>query len=109
MAAVGSRVTAPRTLSVAAGHEGDASGLPDLRGDWYVPRLKIERRQIGYFLAVRDGLLRALPMRARNRVPSPIGSGVSNSTPAMAGLNDGSLRESATVSNTCSTGAAMRT
>ena len=32
----------------------------------------------------------ALPMRARNRVPSPIGSGVSNSTPAMAGLNDGS-------------------
>ena len=51
----------------------------------------------------------ALPMRARNRAPNPIGSGVSNSTPAMAGLNDGSLRESATVSNTCSTGAAMRT
>ena len=51
----------------------------------------------------------ALPMRARNRVPNPIGSGVSNSTPAIAGLNDGSLRESATVSNTCSTGAAMRT
>jgi hypothetical protein len=51
----------------------------------------------------------ALPMRARNRVPSPIGSGVSNSTLVMAGLNDGSLRESATVSNTCSTGAAMRT
>ena len=51
----------------------------------------------------------ALPMRVRNRVPNPIGSGVSNSTPAMAGLNDGSLRESATVSNTCSTGAVMRT
>ena len=51
----------------------------------------------------------ALPMRARNSVPSPIGSGVSNSTRAMAGLNDGSLRESETVSNTCSTGAAMRT
>ena len=50
----------------------------------------------------------ALPMRARNRVPSPIGSGVSNSTPVMAGLNDGSLRESAAVSNTRSTGAAMR-
>jgi len=51
----------------------------------------------------------ALPMRARNRVPSPIGSGVSNSTLVIAGLNDGSLRVSATVSNTCSTGATMRT
>ena len=48
MVAVGSRVTAPCTLSVAAGHEGDAFGLPDLRGDWYVRRLKIERRQIDY-------------------------------------------------------------
>jgi len=38
----------------------------------------------------------ALPMRARNRVPTPMGSGVSNSIPAIAGLNDGSLRESAT-------------
>jgi hypothetical protein len=28
----------------------------------------------------------ALPMRVRNRVPSPIGSGVSNSTPAIAGV-----------------------
>ncbi len=63
MAAVGSRVTAPSTLSVAAGHERDAFGLPDLSGDWYVPRLKIERRQIDYFLAVRDGLLRAIRVR----------------------------------------------
>ncbi len=46
----------------------------------------------------------ALPMRARNRVPGPMGSGVSNSTPAIAGLNDGSLRESAAKSNTSSTG-----
>ena len=38
----------PCTLSVAAGHEGDAFGLPDLRGDWYVRRLKIEHRQIDY-------------------------------------------------------------
>ena len=63
MVAVGSRVTAPCTLSVAVGHERDAFGLPDLRGDWYVPRPKIERRQIGYFLAVRDGLLRAIRVR----------------------------------------------
>jgi hypothetical protein len=34
--------------------------------------------------------LPALPMRARNRVPSPMGSGVSISAPAIAGLNDGS-------------------
>ena len=46
----------------------------------------------------------ALPMRARNRVPRRIGSGVSNSAPVIAGLNDGSLRESATKSNTSSTG-----
>jgi len=50
----------------------------------------------------------AFPMRARNRVPSPMGGGVSSSTPVMAGLNDGSLRVSATVSNTRPTGAAMR-
>ena len=48
MVAVVSRVTAQYTLSVAAGHEGDASGLPGLRGDWYVRRLKIERRQIDH-------------------------------------------------------------
>jgi hypothetical protein len=46
--AVVSRVTARCTLSVVAGHEGDAFGLPDLRGDWYVRRLKIERRQIDH-------------------------------------------------------------
>ena len=48
MVAVVSRVTAPCTLSVVAGYEGDAFGLPDLRGDWYAPRLKIEHRQIDY-------------------------------------------------------------
>jgi hypothetical protein len=46
--AVGSRVTAQRTLSVVAGYEWDAFGLPDLCGDWYVRRLKIEHRQIDY-------------------------------------------------------------
>ncbi len=46
--AVGSRVTAQCTLSVVADYEGDAFGLPDLRGDWYVRRLKIEHRQIDY-------------------------------------------------------------
>jgi hypothetical protein len=51
----------------------------------------------------------ALPIRARNRAPSPMGGGVSNSTSLMAGLNDGSLRESAAVSNTRSIGAAIRT
>jgi hypothetical protein len=45
----------------------------------------------------------AFPMRARNRVPSPMGGRVSSSTPVIAGLNDGSLRESATMSNTCPT------
>ena len=63
VAAVGSRVTARRTLSVVAGYKRDAFGLPDLSGDWYAPRLKIERRQIGYFLAVRDGFLRAIRIR----------------------------------------------
>jgi len=51
----------------------------------------------------------AFPMCARNRVPSPTGAGVSSSTLVMAGLNEGSLRESATVSKTRSSGAAMRT
>jgi hypothetical protein len=46
----------------------------------------------------------ARPMRARNRVPRPMGNGVSNSTPDIAGLYCGSLRESATKSNTSSTG-----
>lgn len=53
--------------------------------------------------------IRALPMRARNLVPGPMGSGVSSSTSVIAGLNAGSFRESATVSNTNSNGAAMRT
>ena len=48
MVAVGSRVAAPCTLSVAADYEWVAFGLPDLRGDWHVRRLKIERRQIDY-------------------------------------------------------------
>ena len=60
MVAAGSRVTAQCTLSVVADYEWDAFGLPDLRGDWYVRPLKIENRQIGYFLAVRDGLLWAI-------------------------------------------------
>src|SRR5665647_1815050 len=51
----------------------------------------------------------AFPICARKRVPSSMGSGVSSSTPVMAGLKDGSLRESATVSNTRSSCAAMRT
>ncbi len=46
--AVGSRVTAPCTLSVVADYEWDAFGLPDLRTDWYVRRLAIEHRQIDY-------------------------------------------------------------
>jgi hypothetical protein len=50
----------------------------------------------------------ALPMRARNLVPRLIGSGVSNPTPAIAGLYCGSLRESATKSNTSSTGRSIR-
>jgi hypothetical protein len=44
--AVGSRVTAQCTLSVVAGYEWDAFGLPDLRTDWYVRGLAIEHRQI---------------------------------------------------------------
>jgi hypothetical protein len=48
------------------------------------------------------------PMRARNRVPSPTGGGVSSSAPVMAGLDDGSLRVSATVADTCPAGAATR-
>jgi len=37
-----------------------------------------------------------------------MGGAVSSSTPVIAGLNDGSLRESATMSNTCPTGAVIR-
>jgi hypothetical protein len=44
--AAGSRITAPCTLSVAADYEWDAFGLPDLRSDWQVLRLKIEHTQI---------------------------------------------------------------
>lgn len=49
-----------------------------------------------------------LAMRARNLVPRPMGSAVSNSTVAMAGSKDGSRRDSATVSKTVSGGAAIR-
>ena len=48
MVAVGSRVTAQCTLSVVADYERDAFGLPGLRSDWYVHRLKIEHRQINH-------------------------------------------------------------
>ena len=44
--AAGSRVTAQCMLSVVADYEWDAFGLPDLRSDWYVRRLKIEHTQI---------------------------------------------------------------
>jgi hypothetical protein len=44
--AAGSRLTARCTLSVVADYEWDAFGLPDLRSDWYVRRLKIENRQV---------------------------------------------------------------
>jgi hypothetical protein len=44
--AAGSRLTAQCMLSVVADYEWDAFGLPDLRSDWYVRRLKIEHRQI---------------------------------------------------------------
>jgi hypothetical protein len=43
---VGSRVTAQCTLSVVAGYEWGAFGLPDLRTDWHVRGLAIEHRQI---------------------------------------------------------------
>jgi hypothetical protein len=46
--AAGSRVTAQCTFSVVADYEWDAFGLPDLRTDWHVRRLRIERRQIDY-------------------------------------------------------------
>jgi hypothetical protein len=44
--AAGSRFTAQCMLSVVADYEWDAFGLPDLRSDWYVRRLKIEHSQI---------------------------------------------------------------
>jgi hypothetical protein len=53
--AVASRVTAQCTLSVVAGYEWDAFGLPDLRTDWYVRRLAIEHRQIDYALSSPGG------------------------------------------------------
>ena len=46
---------------------------------------------------------------SQHREGLPGGSAVSNSTPAIAGLNDGSLRVSATMPNTRTAGAAMRT
>ena len=46
--AAGSRLTAQCMLSVVADYEWDAFGLPDLRSDWYVHRLKIEHRQIDH-------------------------------------------------------------
>ncbi len=48
MVAAGSRVTVQCALSVVGDYEWDAFGLPDLRSDWYVHRLKIEHRQINY-------------------------------------------------------------
>jgi hypothetical protein len=47
LVAAGSRVTAQCILSVMADYEWDAFGLPDLRNDWQVRRLRIEHRQIG--------------------------------------------------------------
>jgi hypothetical protein len=44
--AAGPRLTAQCMLSVVADYEWDAFGLPDLRSDWYVRRLKIEHSQI---------------------------------------------------------------
>jgi hypothetical protein len=61
--AAGSRVTAQCTLSVVADYEWDAFGLPDLRTDWYVPRLAIEHRPIDELPAVREGLLSATRAR----------------------------------------------
>jgi len=55
--AAGSRVTAQCTLSVVAGYEWDAFGLPDLRTDWYVRRLAIEHRQIDDALSSPAGAL----------------------------------------------------
>jgi hypothetical protein len=42
----GSRITAQCMLSVVADYEWDAFGLPDLRSDWRVLRLKIEHTHI---------------------------------------------------------------
>jgi hypothetical protein len=44
--AAGSRITAPSTLSVVADYEWDAFGLPDLRRDWQVLRLKVEHTRL---------------------------------------------------------------
>ena len=44
--AAGARLTAQCMLSVVADYEWDAFGLPDLRSDWHVRRLKIEHSQI---------------------------------------------------------------
>jgi hypothetical protein len=49
MIATGSRLTVQCTLSVMADYEWEAFGLPDLRRDWCVRRLKIEYRQVGHF------------------------------------------------------------
>ena len=75
MVAVGSRVTAQCTLSVVADYEWDAFGLPDLRSDWYVHRLKIEHRQIdhvpggpGWALADQPGkVLRSFEIERMSR------------------------------------------
>ena len=73
--AVGCRVTAQCTLSVVADYEWDASGLPDLKTDWYVRRLAIEHRQIddtsrspGRVLADRPGrVLRSFEIERMSR------------------------------------------
>jgi hypothetical protein len=59
--AAGSRVTAQCTLSVVADYEWDAFGLPDLRTDWYVRRLKIEHRQVDYAPGGPGGALAGYP------------------------------------------------
>ncbi len=57
----GSRVTAQCTLSVVADYQWEAFGLPDLRTDWYVRRLKFEQRQIDYLPDGPGGALASSP------------------------------------------------
>lgn len=59
--AAGSRVTALCTLSVVADYEWDAFGLPDLRTDWQVRRLRLEHRQIDYAPGGPGGALAGRP------------------------------------------------
>ena len=61
--AVGSRVTAQRTLSVVAGYEWDAFGLPDLRTDWHVHGWRSSTGRSIMFSAGRGGALPATRAR----------------------------------------------